>query len=232
MSEIMREEESKQPDPENNISEFWHKGTIEHQRQPLGGRGLSIYEKQLLFDRHELSGKKVLDLGAGPDVKFAKELKQSGIQADVVSLSPDFVDEKYLKEVKKSFPEGKFLAGLGQNLPFGDESFDKIFAFHVQEHISQEVLLKFVSEIARVLKRGGDAKIGPIINTPTELDYYKEILEDNELIKKLDAISVSVVKEQIPEAVINKIKVQNRFSDSFYELSYNIVIKKAIDKNV
>ena len=66
------------------------KGTIEHRRQPSGGRGIATYEKQLMFDRKDLEGKKILDLGAGPEVKFAKELGESGINAEVISLSPDF----------------------------------------------------------------------------------------------------------------------------------------------
>jgi len=62
---------------------------------PPEGRDLSTYERELLFDKRELEGKVVLDLGAGLEAKFAKQLKEAGIKAEVISLSPDFIEEKY-----------------------------------------------------------------------------------------------------------------------------------------
>lgn len=176
-------------------------GMIEHLMQPKGGRDLSTYEKHLLFDRKELQGKTILDLGTGPEAKFAKQLKEAGIKAEVVSLSPDFEEKKYRQGVKKSFPEGQFISAVGQALPFKNESFDRIFAFHVLEHLSsKERLLGLISEIARVLKKGGKATLG----TVTEVeDFYTSILvRDTRIVKQLKNYGVEIVREDIPADTI------------------------------
>ncbi len=105
---------------------FYSQGTIEHQKQPEGGRELSEYEKQLLFDRQELEEKAVLDLGTGPEAKLAKQLEESGVKAEVISMSPDFLQKEHRVKAKESFPEGNFVAGTGQALPFKDKSIERV----------------------------------------------------------------------------------------------------------
>ena len=204
----------------------FEKETIEHELQPKGGRELAAYEAQLQFDREDLKGKKVLDLGAGPELKFAKELKESGIDADVISLSPDFADEKYRKKAQRSFPEGKTITGVGQALPFQDESFDKIFAFHVDEHLSQGAFFGVVAEMARVLRGGGEAKLGPTLNIPGEWDSYQDILGNQELKKQLDRYGVEVIKDDIPETILPKVRIKDSYGSASYETRYNIVLRK------
>ena len=64
--------------------------TINHEMMPKFGRGLESYEKQLMMNRSELEGKVILDLGSGPELKFATDLKIVGVSAHVISMSPDF----------------------------------------------------------------------------------------------------------------------------------------------
>lgn len=212
-----REEQSK--------SDFFNPGSIEHQLQPKGGRDLSTYEKQLLFDREDLRGKVILDLGAGPDLKFAKGLKESGIEADVISLSPDFKEEKYLKKAQESLPGARLVAGTGQELPFADESFDRVFVFHVDEHVNRDVFFKIIDEIARVLKKEGQGKYGPVLNIPGEWNPYRAILDNKELIEKFKKEGVTIVDEPIPEAIMPKARIKDSYANVFYEPSYNIIIK-------
>lgn len=208
------------------IMSSFEKHTIEHQRQPEGGRELSIYEAQLQFDRKDLHGKRVLDLGAGPQLKFAQGLKDFGIKAEVTSLSPDFADEKHARKAQKSFPEGKMVAGVGQELPFKDSAFDKIFAFHLGEHLSREGFFQTITEMARVLSSGGEAKFGPTLNIPGEWDPYQAILGNQETKKRLDNYGVMVIKEDIPETVMPKARIKDSFANVFHETSYNIVLRK------
>lgn len=205
----------------------YDKGTIEHRLQTPGGRGLAVYEAQLMFDKSDLEGKTVLDLGAGPELKFAKDLAESGIKAEVVSLSPDFSDSKYTERARNSLPGGELLAGVGQALPFRDEFFDRIFAFHVDEHISREVFFGFISEMARVLKKDGVAKLGPTLNIPGEWDPYLAILGKKELTEALDNNGVAVIREPIPEEIMPKTRIKDSFSNRFEESSYNIVLQKS-----
>jgi len=82
----------------------------------------------LLFNRTELEGLSVLDLGAGSRARFAKELAESGVNARVISLSPDFSTRLYSRPAREGHPQGKLLAALGEKLPFPDNSFDRVFA--------------------------------------------------------------------------------------------------------
>ena len=204
------------------------KGTIEHRRQPSGGRGIATYEKQLMFDRKDLEGKKILDLGAGPEVKFAKELGESGINAEVISLSPDFTETKYTEKAKESLPDSKLIIAVGQALPFKNESFDRIFAFHVDEHISRQVFFGFISEMARVLKRGGEAKFGPTLDISGEWNPYKAILDNKEIMNSLEVNDITVIKEPIPEEIMPKTRVKDSSYISYEVPSYNIVLKKSV----
>ncbi|KKP41352.1 MAG: Methyltransferase type 11 [Parcubacteria group bacterium GW2011_GWA2_33_14] len=210
--------------PDDKLKELslYSPGEIEHQVQPEGGRDLSLYEQHLLFNRQELEGKTVLDLGAGPEAKFAKQLKESGIKADVVSLSPDFTKERYRKKVKESFPEGKFVAATGQALPFADESFDRIFAFHLVEHISQKMFLRCILEIARVLKKGGKATLGtmPDVDDPDSI----ALGNSKETMEKLKIYGVKVIQESIPKKklLIKSMKVYHDEDDHYGQRIYNV----------
>lgn len=205
---------------------FFSPDTIEHPIQPPGGRNLSTYETQLLFNRHELEGKTVLDLGAGPEVKFAKELRQSGINATVVELSPDFIKAEHAQRAQKSMPGTNLVAGLGQALPFEDESFDRIFAFHVDEHITREVFLEIISEMGRVIEKGGQAKLGPTHDIPGEWQPYQAILNNKILMDKLNNYGIEVVKEPIPESILPKARIKDSYSNVFYESGFNIILNK------
>ena len=215
--------------PNQNFS--YKPGTIEANGQPEGGRDLSTYENILLFNRDELDGKVVLDLGAGPESKFAKELEESGVNTKVISLSPDFSEGKYSKKVRELLPDGKLVAAVGQDMPFKNETFDRIFALHVLhvgEHISNEVFLEIVHEIVRVLKKGGQAKLGPMLNMPGINSWlpYEAILQNEALKDYLDNQGIEIVKEFIPTTVIPVKKIRDMGGDFYREQSFNIILNK------
>lgn len=137
--------------------------TIVDPVMPEGGRPVADYERLLGFDRSDLEGKKVLDLGAGPELKFAKELRDSGSTAKVVSLSPDFADRQHAARARKAHPEGVMVAGTGNNLPFADGSFDRIYALRVLDHVPLDDASFFglLEEVGRVLADNGEARLGP-----------------------------------------------------------------------
>ena len=195
---------------------------------------MSVYETHLRFRKEELENKVVLDLGAGPEAKFAKQLKESGIEANVISLSPDFSEKKYRRNVQGSFPEGTHISATGQSLPLKNESCDRIFAFHIFEHLSGEDLLKCISEMARVLKLKGKATLGPIPDIPGIFLPNIEALMGNENLKKELADSgIDITKEKIPEDVflIPTMKIYSSDGDAFGERlhdvpGYNLVLTK------
>lgn len=112
------------------------------------------------FDRFPVSpGERVLDMGCGAG-RHAFALYRRG--ADVVALD---MDEKELADVATMFAamqaEGEVPAaatatavrGNAYSLPFEDESFDKIVAAEVMEHLPEDNLA--MAELTRVLKPGG-----------------------------------------------------------------------------
>ena len=105
------------------------------------------------------AGDRVLDMGCGGG-RHAFELYKRG--AEVVAFDMSFED---LAEVKTMFAaidlEGQAPAGAtasavrgtAYSLPFEDDSFDRIIAAEIMEHLPEDELA--MSELFRVLKPGG-----------------------------------------------------------------------------
>lgn len=152
-------------------------------------RDLDDYEGWLGFKRENLQGKIVLDLGSGEKEIFSKELENENITAKVFSLNPDYkrdIDRSRVLELPGW--QRKSVAGIGQLIPFKDNTFDYIFGLYsvtIFLHNFEASRLTF-KEIARVLKPGGQARLAPF-NTD-ELEDYKEIFEE----LKKDGLSISL----------------------------------------
>lgn len=79
-------------------------------------------------------GNKVLDVGAGSGALISQIPNVIGL--DLVSKHP------------------RMIKGDISDMPFGDKSFDTIFATEILEHLDDEILNKSLNEIYRVLKEG------------------------------------------------------------------------------
>jgi len=107
-------------------------------------RQLPWPEIKFLFD--DSSGR-VLDLGCG-NGRFYPFFKGHYIGVDN--------SEKLIELAKIRFPEADFRTADALNLPFEDNSFDRIYSIAVLHHIpSKELRLKFLKEAKRVLKPNG-----------------------------------------------------------------------------
>lgn len=200
---------------------------------PEGGRSLGEYELKMMFDRKNLEGKKVLDLGAGPNANLAKDLKESGINATVFSLSHLYADPVVVKALNGSQEVAKPVAGLisaehgrDSSLPFGDESFDVELAFHVDEHLDRKTSLKFITEMGRTLKVGGYAKYGPVFNIPNEWNMFEVINTSEDVKKILRKYNVEISIENVPEEIIPKQKVKDSYGNAFHVPAYYIVLNR------
>lgn len=186
----------------DNKKPSFHKGSIEY---PIGrgSRGIEEYSQQLGFNPKELEGKSVLNLGAGRDFKFEKELQDSGISADVISMSPDWATDIHRKQaVENMGPNEKAVAGIGQALPFADGSFDIIVASHVIYYLKDpQTVSTFIKEIARVLRPGGKAFIGPTRDkfNFASLTFYEDILSDPDVRASIEAGDISFREERLSE---------------------------------
>lgn len=86
---------------------------------------------------------RVLDLGCGTgDTDF--------VERDVVGLDP-------VTEMLELSPVAKRVAGVGETLPFRDESFDGVFSAYVFRNLTS--IDATLDEVARVLKPGASAVV-------------------------------------------------------------------------
>lgn len=195
----------------------WEKGTTYNPPEE-GGKSLEQYEDILGFDARELQGKSILDLGTGETEKLSKELKQKNIETNVISLNPDYSHDEWLrKNIKKKDWQGKSVAGIAQQLPFKDESFDVILGLesttrYVSPKDSIEEAKTWGREVVRTLKKGGEARLWPVL----ELDDNKK--EDRErldiFIQYLQSLGVEVILEKWEDKNVPEIS------------GYRLVIKK------
>jgi len=131
---------------------------------PKGGRTINAYMKEFDLAPLDLQGKRVLDLGASVGLQVANGLEQRAIQTEVISYSPIFTDPGLRAQAQiigSSEALKGVVAGMGESLPFAEDSFGYIFALHVFEYLKTEKRQRaFVEEILRTLAPGGTAYIG------------------------------------------------------------------------
>jgi ubiquinone/menaquinone biosynthesis C-methylase UbiE len=98
----------------------------------------------------------VLDLGCGTGVLFPL-LRQLTLGRTKL-FAVDFAHRMTLEAARKSHRSFRILCGCAQHLPFSDDTFDRIIAFHVFPHIHHKV--QALQECRRVMRPGG--KLGII----------------------------------------------------------------------
>jgi ubiquinone/menaquinone biosynthesis C-methylase UbiE len=110
----------------------------------------TVPEDKSVPTEHNKAGEKVLDLGCGNGALW-NILKDKRIDY----LGVDF-SEELIEIAKKNNPGTKFQAADALNLPFSENTFDKIYCIGVLQHIpSKELQLQFLKEAKRVLKADG-----------------------------------------------------------------------------
>ena len=111
-------------------------------------RGKIWEELRFLFDNYLAEGDKLLDLGCGNGRYYEAVENASYVGVDS--------SEKLIRIAQKKYPEARFQVADSLNLPFPDNSFDKIYSIAVLHHIpSKEYRLQFLKEAKRVLKEDG-----------------------------------------------------------------------------
>jgi ubiquinone/menaquinone biosynthesis C-methylase UbiE len=101
-------------------------------------------------------GQRILDIGCGTG-SLLVQLKRLYPETDVVGLDPD---PKALARASRKAARAKvairFERGFGDELPYPDASFDRVFSSLMFHHIPTDEKGKTVREVRRVLKPGGE----------------------------------------------------------------------------
>ncbi len=191
------------------------------------GRGLVEYEERLQFNRNNLAGKYILDLGSGV-AKFEEELCEYYVDKELkphlicLDIAYDFQQsgagkallDKKIYALRERFPtEISFVAGLFSVLPFSERTFDYVFSLYAFPlHIKEEKFFeKGLHEIIRVLKIGGTAKVAP-------LEYNSGIMGENDAEKYLtyfynpehfESIFIKIEKFYYGQVKLNTFRTKN-----------------------
>ncbi|MEE2945717.1 MAG: class I SAM-dependent methyltransferase [Pseudomonadota bacterium] len=115
------------------------------------------------------AGAKVLDLGAGVG-RHAIALAHNGFQVTALDAAPEG-----LAAIDDAAADVTTVLGRMDELPFADNSFDHVLSWNVIYHGDEDILLKTISEIRRVLKPGG-TYLGTMLSKrrlPFECEKYE-----------------------------------------------------------
>jgi ubiquinone/menaquinone biosynthesis C-methylase UbiE len=168
------------------------------------------YEYFLGVSSGELSGKKVLNIGAGNTGMYEKDIAKEG--AEVITMSPylgvdhpggEYMREQYTegtfaKAKRTLFKEGNFpsaLAGWAEALPIADETIDEILALYsVPLYSEKHEYATIFQEAFRVLRESGTARFYPV---------SKEVLDN--IFPILEKMPIDLKYEQIEELPTDRV---------------------------
>ncbi|MBN1203965.1 MAG: class I SAM-dependent methyltransferase [Myxococcaceae bacterium] len=122
---------------------------------PLGWMGLTEARQRLVL---QVRGS-VLEVGTGTGLALP------GYPEDVTSITALDIDSEALERARKRRPGVQLVLGNVQELPFKDESFDFVISSLV--FCSVEDPARGLSEIHRVLRRGGELRMLEHVRAPS-----------------------------------------------------------------
>ena len=196
---------------------------------------------KIILNSLELDGKeKVLEIGCGRGF-YLKTLKKLWPNLKITGVD---LNKKYLTEAKKNLAglKIKLVKGDAQNLPFVDNSFSRIIASEILEHVSNDS--KALTEIYRVLKPTGIAIITvpnadyPLLWDP--LNWFLEKWFDKHIpsnIWWLAGIWADHQRLYTKKEIENKIKksgfkIEKTWSTTHYCLPFSHFLFYGIGKNL
>jgi len=142
----------------------------------------------------DLSGKKVLDVGAGTG-RLAIRLAQKGAEITALDISEEMLGKIKNKKIEKVIGEAEYLS-------FKNESFDIVVATFLIVHLKD--LKRFFDEVYRVLKPGGlflvtniNQRKAPAVKTKEGLveieSYYHK---PEKVIEELENLAFVIEKQE------------------------------------
>jgi ubiquinone/menaquinone biosynthesis C-methylase UbiE len=115
----------------------------------------AAFKAALLAHARIQSGQQVLDLACGT-ATLTIAIKQAYPQATVVGIDGDpAILSRAKTKAQEASVDVQFDEGLSYELPYADESFDRVLSSLFFHHLTRENKLQTLTEVRRVLKSGG-----------------------------------------------------------------------------
>ena len=205
------------------LSEWWIKGIEDNE--------LSEYIEIIvpLIEGIFFQKKTILDIGTGTGL-VAQEARRVTEHATIIGGDISIRQLRYAKEVTSGI---QFVQHSIDQLPFKGEQFDAVICSMVLEHV--ESLLKAVSEIARILEKGGTLLIimnHPVFQSPNSRSITSHS-HDNEAILGIGdyLTETSEIEKISPELEV--LYTHRTLSTYFNALSEeNFMIENVIEKSL
>ncbi len=147
-----------------------------------------------------LAGKNVLDVGSG-EGHLTRMMTKQGAHVIGLECSP--------RQMKKALSYAKagdeqFIDGVGQDLPFEDESMDIVVFFNSLHHIPVEEEFNALKEAVRVLRPGGQIYVSEPIADGPHFELLKPIDDETHVrakaydcLKRYGELGLRWVDEQV-----------------------------------
>jgi len=175
--------------------------------------------RRALVDRAQIrSGHRILDVGCGTG-SLLIQLKRLYPETEVVGLDPDpKALARARREAGRAAVSIQLDQGFGDELPYRDASFDRVFSSLMFHHLSADEKGKTVRAIRRVLKPGGEFHMldfeGPENGAP---GFLARLLHSSE---RLKGNSESRVLSVMTEAGFGNAKKVDRRAMLFGHIAY------------
>lgn len=173
--------------------------------------------KKALIEQSKIeTARRVLDLACGTGT-LTVLIKNAAPQAEVVGID---ADQKILEiaeaKAKKAGVDVRFQKELSFDLPYPNESFDRVFSSLFFHHLTRENKLETFGEVRRVLKSGGEFHIAdwglPANFAMRFASYFIQLLDGFETTG--DNFN-GLLPEQLKDAGFEAIEETNYFNSAF-----------------
>jgi ubiquinone/menaquinone biosynthesis C-methylase UbiE len=119
----------------------------------------STFKRQLVEQARIKRGHRILDLGCGT-ATLTILIKRTHPDAKVVGLDGDpRILEIARRKAAKEGLEIKLNEGMSDELPYADNSFDRVLSSLFFHHLTQENKDRTLNEVARILRPGGELHV-------------------------------------------------------------------------
>jgi ubiquinone/menaquinone biosynthesis C-methylase UbiE len=187
----------------------------------------------IVFKWKKIGFKKVLDLGCGLG-RHSILLAANGFSVEAFDLSQEAL-EKFRDKIKNRNLKIKLKFGDMLDLPYKENTFDCLLAFHAIQHTDLKGLRKVVENIYRTLKPGGEAYVTLLSKKDYSWKKFaKRRIDDHTLLRtenaEIDVPHTYLDYEEV-KILFRKFKMQRcwqifKYMPRFAYAHFYLVIKK------